>query len=83
MKEEEIWNRILLCLEVGDIVRFKNGKVNWEVFAISNFNGKQQIKLRRLRNSKFGWRRYYIYKWITQGSSAYYKLRIVKPHESP
>ena len=83
MKEEEVWNRILLCLEVGDIVRFKHGKVDWKVLAISNFDNKQYIKLRRLRKSRRGWHTDYLYKWVVQGSPGYYKLRIVKPHESP
>jgi len=80
MYEKDPRNRTLLCVEVGDIVRFKNGKVAWEVYAILNRNGKQHIKLRRWRTSGLGRRKRRVCRTVVQGTPEYYGLRIVKPH---
>jgi hypothetical protein len=31
LKDEEIWNKVLLTIHQGDYIRFKNGKVRWFV----------------------------------------------------
>lgn len=81
-KDEELWNKILLVVEVGDLVRFKYGKSIWKVLATRMINGKHWIKVMRARRGRFGWATYTYYKEVWQGTCEYKNMRIVKPHGS-
>lgn len=83
MKDEELWNKILLVVQAEDIVRFKYGKVDWTVLYIGQLsNGKQYLKLRRQRYlTAHSMYREGVYKTVFQGTPEYRKIRIVKPHE--
>lgn len=79
MKDEELWNKILLVVQVGDVIRFKYGRVDWHVRGITLFkDGRQWIKLYRHRRGRMGWMVQTIYKEILQGTEEYRNVRIVK-----
>jgi len=81
-KEKDLWNKILLCVEVGDKVRFKYGKAIWSVYALPSVTRGgfqlQVIKLKRFVRSKMSIVGYRIdYKEVWQGTKEYRNLRIV------
>ena len=85
MKDEELWNKMLLVVEVGDKVRFKYGKVTWEVLTIGTVAGKQWIRVRRFcvhisDLTHRMWSETFV-KEVWQGTEEYRNIRIVKPHE--
>ena len=83
MKDEELWNKILLVVEIGDIVRFKYGHTNWTVMTINRLSSpkKYWIRLSRRKRRRLGWGYETIYKEVWQGTEEYRNIRIVKPHE--
>lgn len=77
MKDEELWNKMLLTPQWGDIVKFKYGKVHWLVFAAERINGKLCLKLLRHLNKK----PYVYYKEIVEGTWEYKNMRIIETIE--
>ena len=82
MKDEELWSRILLVVEIGDIVRFKHGRTEWRVDALDTVTYKklprQVIKLVRERRERLGWTITHLYKEVWQGTEEYRNMRIVR-----
>ena len=82
MKDEELWSRILLVVEIGDIVRFKYGRTEWRVDALCTVTYKklprQVIKLVRERRGQRGWMVTHLYKEVWQGTKEYRNMRIVR-----
>jgi len=80
MNEEDLWNKILLVVQVGDVVRFKYGKVDWHVLAVSKLprSNRQWIKLYRQRRGPMGWMVETLYKEVLQGTVGYRQIRIVR-----
>ena len=84
-KEKDLWNKILLCVEVGDKVRFKHGRVTWEIYFIKQLpTGMQCLKLRRMARYKnypsISWNPYFdtmVFKDVFQGTEEYRNMRIV------
>jgi len=84
MKDEDIWNKILLVVQEGDRVRFKHGRTVWDV--ILTGNGKNGHWILVKRNIKHRDKRTipwceYIQEIVQQGTQEYRNLRIVGPSQ--
>lgn len=70
-EQDKLWTR-LFGIKVGDLVRFKYGKVVWEVYAEGDYKGttgkwkgiNHYWKLRRKRKSNLFYRRDIIYRTL-------------------
>jgi len=80
--DEDLWNRILLVVEVGDNIRFKHGKTTWKVLRIYTFQKSHYILVARvihhrlLKGRPCSWNESR-QKRIRQGTWEYRNIRII------
>lgn len=88
MKDEDIWNKILLVVQVGDQVRFKRGRTVWKVILTGHGKNGHFILIKRSIthhvNHTTRWNvpwYEYVQEIVQQGTQEYRNLRIVRPSQ--